>query len=97
VDNSLRSGHDLHRRYPPPLHPDFYRAATDRDGQSVGGLLPADWSPANALSFMDDRRDRHAELSDTERVAVLHGAAVSLLPRLTTHPRLTDDATTDRR
>jgi hypothetical protein len=43
-------------------------------------------SPANALSFMDDRGDRHAELSDTERLAVLHGAAVSLLPKLTNHP-----------
>ena len=34
--------------------PDFYRAATEHDGYSVGGVLPARWSQANALSFMDD-------------------------------------------
>jgi 6-methylsalicylate decarboxylase len=34
--------------------PEFYRAATLRDGQFVGGVLPASWSQANALSFMDD-------------------------------------------
>jgi predicted TIM-barrel fold metal-dependent hydrolase len=37
------------------------------------------------------------ELSDIERAAVLHGAAVSLLPRLTTHPRLAADAATNGR
>jgi predicted TIM-barrel fold metal-dependent hydrolase len=41
---------DIHHH----LIPDFYRAATEHDGQSVGGVLPADWSQANALSFMDD-------------------------------------------
>ena len=35
------------------LIPDFYRAATEHDGQSVGGVRTATWSPANALSFMD--------------------------------------------
>jgi 6-methylsalicylate decarboxylase len=41
---------DIHHH----LIPDFYRAATEHDGQSVGGVLPAAWSQANALSFMDD-------------------------------------------
>ncbi|MBB5168519.1 amidohydrolase family protein [Mycobacterium sp. AZCC_0083] len=41
---------DIHHH----LIPDFYRAATEHDGQSVGGVLPATWSQANALSFMDD-------------------------------------------
>jgi hypothetical protein len=36
------------------LIPDFYRAATERDGQSVGGVLPARWSQVSALSFMND-------------------------------------------
>jgi 6-methylsalicylate decarboxylase len=41
---------DLHHH----LIPDFYRSATEHDGQSVGGVLPAVWSQASALSFMDD-------------------------------------------
>jgi predicted TIM-barrel fold metal-dependent hydrolase len=41
---------DIHHH----LIPDFYRAATEPDGQSVGGVLPAPWSTSNALSFMDD-------------------------------------------
>jgi hypothetical protein len=36
------------------LIPDFYRTATEHDGQSVGGVLPAEWSQTNAVSFMDD-------------------------------------------
>lgn len=36
------------------LIPDFYREATEHDGHSVGGVLPAVWSPQGALSFMDD-------------------------------------------
>ena len=34
--------------------------------------------------------DASRELSDVERVAVLHGAAIGLLPRLAAHRRLTD-------
>ena len=34
--------------------PDFYRAATEIGGRSVGGVLPARWTEANALSFMDE-------------------------------------------
>jgi 6-methylsalicylate decarboxylase len=41
---------DIHHH----LIPDFYRRATEHDGQSVGGVLPAAWSQASALSFMDD-------------------------------------------
>jgi 6-methylsalicylate decarboxylase len=41
---------DIHHH----LIPDFYRRATEHDGQSVGGVLPAPWSQASALSFMDD-------------------------------------------
>lgn len=41
---------DIHHH----LIPDFYRAATEHDGQSVGGVLPAVWSQAEALSFLDD-------------------------------------------
>jgi predicted TIM-barrel fold metal-dependent hydrolase len=41
---------DIHHH----LLPDFYRRATEHDGQSVGGVLPAPWSQASALSFMDD-------------------------------------------
>lgn len=41
---------DIHHH----LIPDFYREATEHDGQSVGGVLPARWSQAGALSFMDD-------------------------------------------
>jgi 6-methylsalicylate decarboxylase len=41
---------DIHHH----LIPDFYRAATEHDGQSVGGVVPADWSQATALSFMND-------------------------------------------
>jgi aminocarboxymuconate-semialdehyde decarboxylase len=41
---------DIHHH----LIPDFYRAATEHDGQSVGGVLPAAWSQDSALSFMDD-------------------------------------------
>jgi hypothetical protein len=36
------------------LIPGFYRAATEHDGQSVGGVLPARWSQVSALSLMDD-------------------------------------------
>jgi 6-methylsalicylate decarboxylase len=43
---------DIHHH----LIPDFYRRATEHDGQSVGGVLPAAWSPLSALSFMDDAR-----------------------------------------
>ena len=49
------------------LIPDFYRAATEHDGRSVGGVLPATWSPANALSFMDDTGiDAQSDLSPPE-------------------------------
>lgn len=41
---------DIHHH----LIPDFYRRATERAGQSVRGVLPAPWSQAGALSFMDD-------------------------------------------
>jgi 6-methylsalicylate decarboxylase len=41
---------DIHHH----LLPDFYRRATEHGGQSVGGVLPAVWTQANALSFMDD-------------------------------------------
>ena len=41
---------DIHHH----LIPDFYRAATEHDGQSVGGVRPAAWSQAHTLSFMDD-------------------------------------------
>jgi 6-methylsalicylate decarboxylase len=41
---------DIHHH----LIPDFYRAATEHDGQSVGGVLPAVWSRASALSFIDE-------------------------------------------
>jgi predicted TIM-barrel fold metal-dependent hydrolase len=41
---------DIHHH----LIPDFYRRATEHDGQSVGGVLPAAWSQVSALSFMDD-------------------------------------------
>jgi predicted TIM-barrel fold metal-dependent hydrolase len=34
--------------------------------------------------------DASRELSDTERAAVFHGAAIGLLPRLAAHPRLTN-------
>jgi 6-methylsalicylate decarboxylase len=38
---------DIHHR----LIPDFYRQATERDGQLVGGVAPPMWSPASAVSF----------------------------------------------
>ena len=41
---------DIHHH----LLPDFYRRATEHDGQSVGGVRPAVWTRANALSFMGD-------------------------------------------
>jgi predicted TIM-barrel fold metal-dependent hydrolase len=41
---------DIHHH----LIPDFYRQATERDGQLVGGVAPPTWSPASAVSFMDD-------------------------------------------
>jgi len=41
---------DIHHH----LLPDFYRRATEHHGQSVGGVRPAVWTRANALSFMDD-------------------------------------------
>jgi 6-methylsalicylate decarboxylase len=41
---------DIHHH----LIPDFYRRATEHDGQSVGGVLPAPWSQASALSSIDD-------------------------------------------
>jgi aminocarboxymuconate-semialdehyde decarboxylase len=41
---------DIHHH----LIPDFYRRATEHDGQSVGGVPPARWSQVSALSFMDD-------------------------------------------
>ena len=34
--------------------PEFYRAATEIGGHSVGGVLPMRWTPADALAFMDD-------------------------------------------
>ncbi|MFI9381898.1 amidohydrolase family protein [Kutzneria sp. NPDC052558] len=34
--------------------PDFYRRASEIGGVSVGGVLPARWSPAAALGFLDD-------------------------------------------
>jgi predicted TIM-barrel fold metal-dependent hydrolase len=40
--------------------------------------------------------ENSAELSDTERAAILHGAALTLLPRLATHPGLAADAVTGR-
>lgn len=41
---------DIHHH----IIPDFYRAATEVGGQSVGGVLPAPWTEAGALSFMDE-------------------------------------------
>ena len=41
---------DIHHHF----MPDFYRTATEHDGHSVGGVLPAPWSRANTLSFLDD-------------------------------------------
>jgi aminocarboxymuconate-semialdehyde decarboxylase len=41
---------DIHHH----IIPDFYRAATEIGGQSVGGVLPARWTEAGALSFMDE-------------------------------------------
>jgi aminocarboxymuconate-semialdehyde decarboxylase len=41
---------DIHHH----LLPDFYRRVTEHDGHSVGGVLPAVWSQASAVSFMDD-------------------------------------------
>jgi aminocarboxymuconate-semialdehyde decarboxylase len=37
------------------------------------------------------------ELSDTERTAVFHGAAIGLLPRLAAHPQVTDGSGHDAR
>jgi aminocarboxymuconate-semialdehyde decarboxylase len=41
---------DIHHH----IIPDFYRAATEIGGQSVGGVPPARWTEASALSFMDE-------------------------------------------
>lgn len=41
---------DIHHH----IIPDFYRAATEVEGQSVGGVLPARWTEAGALSYMDE-------------------------------------------
>jgi predicted TIM-barrel fold metal-dependent hydrolase len=41
---------DIHHH----IIPDFYRAATEIGGRSVGGVPPARWTEASALSFMDE-------------------------------------------
>jgi hypothetical protein len=69
---------DIHHH----LLPDFYRRATEHNGQSVGGVRPAVWTRANALSFMDDAGHTLLAPDRWGTAALLHSVVRPITPLL---------------